>query len=87
MQIHELKILPEYFDAVISGAKNFELRKDDRNYKIGDLIILKEFDGTQFTGREIKNVPITYILKDCPEYGLHKGYCILGLQSIIHTER
>lgn len=31
--IHELKILPEYFEAVVSGNKRFEIRKNDRNYK------------------------------------------------------
>lgn len=31
--IHELKILPEYFEAVVSGDKRFEIRKNDRNYE------------------------------------------------------
>lgn len=43
MKIHELKILPEYFDAVISGRKRFEIRKNDRDYKVGDQLILKEW--------------------------------------------
>jgi len=30
--VHELKIAPIYFEAVISGKKAFEVRKDDRNY-------------------------------------------------------
>lgn len=40
--IHELKILPEYFEAVVSGNKRFEIRKDDRNYKKGDILRLNE---------------------------------------------
>ena len=51
MQTHELKILPQYFEAVKSGHKNFELRKDDRNYQVWDLITLREFDGKQYTER------------------------------------
>ena len=27
---HEIKIAPEYYEAVAWGRKNFELRKDDR---------------------------------------------------------
>ena len=34
MKIHELKILPKYYEKVLSGEKRFELRKDDRNFKI-----------------------------------------------------
>lgn len=78
MQIHTLKIKPKYFKAVMLGLKNFELRKDDREYKVGDLITLKEYNNGEYTGNEIKNIPINYILRDCPEYGLKEGYCILG---------
>lgn len=35
--IHEVKILPKYFEEVQSGAKTFEYRKDDRGYKVGVL--------------------------------------------------
>lgn len=34
--IHELKILPEYYEEVKCGNKNFELRKNDRDYKVYD---------------------------------------------------
>lgn len=78
MTIHELKISPIYFWDVYNGKKMFELRKDDRDYKVGDLITLREYENGQYTGREIKNIPIVYILRDVPEYGLKEGYCILG---------
>ncbi|ELM3740605.1 DUF3850 domain-containing protein [Yersinia ruckeri] len=53
---HELKILPEYFHAVIEGKKKAELRIDDRGFRVGDYLLLKEWDGgaDEFTGREIK---------------------------------
>lgn len=75
--IHEIKILPKYYDMVISNIKHFELRKDDRDYEVGDFLVLKEYDGSVYTGRETE-VKIEYILRDCPEYGLLAGYCILG---------
>lgn len=74
---HRLKILPEYYDAVASGKKRFELRKDDRGYEVGDYIWLCEWDGEDFTGR-CMTLQIRYILRNCPEYGLMDGYCILG---------
>jgi len=76
---HDLKICPKYFDDVKRNKKQFEIRKDDRNYQVGDLITLREWDNGQYTGREIKNIPIRYILRNVPEYGLKEGYCILGL--------
>lgn len=77
--IHDLKIDPIYFDAVKDGKKQFEIRKDDRNYQVGDLITLREWNMGGYTGRVIENIPIRYILRDVYGYGLQKGYCILGL--------
>ena len=77
--IHELKILPEYFNEVQSHNKQFELRKDDRDYRVGDWILLKEFENGSYTGRECGCFGITYILRNCPEYRLADGYCIIGL--------
>ena len=75
--IHVIKILPAYFNAVKCGVKRFELRKNDRNYKSGDIVIMREWNGFEHTGDEVA-VTITYVLKDCPEYGLEKGYCVFG---------
>lgn len=36
--IHELKTLPEYFELVRKGIKNFEVRKNDRDFKVGDML-------------------------------------------------
>lgn len=67
--IHELKILPMYFEAVISGKKTFEIRKADRPYKVGDLLALNEFDKGH-TGNSCI-VYIDYILND-------KAFCLEG---------
>lgn len=76
--IHYLKITPEYYQQAVRGIKQFELRKDDRDYKVGDHVVLQEWDGEKYTGRESFHMKIQYILRDCPEYGLKEGYCILG---------
>lgn len=74
---HEIKILPQYFADVYKGIKRFELRKDDRDYQVGDLVTLQEWDGEAYTTNSI-SVVIKYVLRDCQYYGLMKGYCIFG---------
>ena len=62
MAIHKLKIDSKYFDAVLKGFKTFEIRKNDRNYKVGDKLILQEYDPEKqvCTGYELL-VFVTYI--------------------------
>ena len=76
---HEIKIRPEYFEKAKDWSKPFELRKDDRPYQLGDIVILKEFSYSEgiYTGRQAVR-KISYILRDCPDYGLKDGYCIIG---------
>jgi hypothetical protein len=42
-KIHELKCWPEFFGPALTGEKMYELRKNDRDFKVGDIIILHEF--------------------------------------------
>lgn len=76
-KLHELKTLPKFFNLVCSDTKNFEVRKDDRDFKEGDKLILKEFDGEKYTGRTAIRT-IGYILDDI-EY-CKEGYVILGFK-------
>ena len=64
--IHELKILPQYFKDVISGEKTFEIRKNDRPFRKGDMLALNEHDGNAYSGKSCL-VYIDYIM-DNPEY-------------------
>ena len=82
MKIHELKILPEYFDAVRSGDKRFELRRNDRDFHKGDILCLKEWDGEQYTGEEIDGL-VRYILFNWTA-GLQDGYCIMSIDTMMH---
>lgn len=77
--IHKLKILPEYFKAVSSGEKKFEIRRNDRGFNVGDFLILREYTN-KYTGNW-GVFKITYILAD-PEF-LKPGYAAL---SIKHCE-
>lgn len=77
---HELKIRPGYFGPLKAGRKTAELRKDDRNYQVGDILHLREYDNGKYTGRCI-SVDVTHVLRNCEEYGLMSGYCILSIKA------
>lgn len=49
MKVHELKILPEHFLPVFDGLKLAELRKNDRDFEVGDQLLLMEWNG-DYTG-------------------------------------
>lgn len=71
------KILPCYFADVKARRKNFEIRKDEDDIQVGDLLVLCEWDGTKYTGKEVSRT-VKYVLRNVPEYGLAEGYCIIG---------
>lgn len=76
---HELKILPIYFEAVKSGIKPFEVRRKDRNFSVGDTLVLREFEPQKgYSGAEIKK-GISYILDDS-DY-CKDGFVILELNA------
>ncbi len=75
---HRLKTVQPYFDALISGAKTAELRKDDRTFQVGDLLLLDEWTGNRFTGRFVA-AEITHITRGPP--WLAPGYCMLSFKK------
>lgn len=75
--IHELKTYPQYFQQTLEGNKPFEIRLNDRNFQVGDIVILKEWDNIKYSGREIRGT-IKYILDD-KFIGLSKGYVAFSL--------
>ena len=58
------KIWPEYFNAVLSGKKKFELRLADFEVEEGDIIILEEWNPKtkKYTGRKIDK-KVSFVLK------------------------
>ena len=76
---HNLKILPEYFDAIVSGKKTFEVRFNDRDYQVDDILLLQEWVDGQYTGRSLE-VKVTYLL-DNPNY-CKEGYVIMSINRL-----
>ena len=77
METHDLKCETEYFQAVESGKKKFEIRKNDRDFKRLDLVILHEVVEGIYTGRSIRLPRIQYIMYG-PVFGLADGWCIFN---------
>lgn len=76
---HDVKLAAEFWDDVVSGRKCFELRKNDRGYKVGDMLNMSEFKAGEKTGRRLR-AEIIYMLEDYT--GLTEGYCILGIKIL-----
>ncbi len=49
-------IRPEFFERLLSGEKTFELRLADFKPKVGDTLVLKEYDPKKkaYTGRKVE---------------------------------
>lgn len=85
--VHPLKTWPEYFEAMASGAKTFEVRYNDRYFEVGDLLLLQEYDPNthDYTGRSL-TVAVTYILPggitpSGPDLGLYSGYVVMAVSK------
>jgi len=80
VKIHTLKIRREYFQRLVDGSKKFEIRNNDRNFHIDDLIYFHVIDAyiyeSSFPNKKFK---IDYILFE--HKGLDDGYVILSLSK------
>lgn len=76
---HELKTWIEYFEEVFMGHKAFEVRKNDRNFQVGDTLILKEWNSEteKYTGRQLAR-NVTYILEG-GQFGVEEGYVVMSI--------
>ena len=77
--IHELKTWKEYFEEVFMGRKTFEVRKNDRNFQKGDILILKEWDNEkqEYTGRQMARA-VSYILTG-GQFGVEAGFVVMAI--------
>lgn len=62
MTTHDLKVWPQFFDAVADGVKTFEVRRNDRGFERDDVLVLREWDPAtkEYTGQE-RRALVTYI--------------------------
>lgn len=78
-KVHQIRLGASFFDDVCSGKKSFEIRKNDRGYKEGDILEMMEFADGRNTGRTVR-VLVTYMIDEFS--GLEDGYCIMATRLL-----
>ncbi len=80
---HELKYILSISKQFWMGKRHSKSEKDDRDFQVGDSIVLKEWDNIKYSGREIQAI-IKYMLDDA-FIGLAEGYVAFsfGILKII----
>lgn len=85
-KLHDLKCWPIYFEPLRDGRMAFQVRRNDRDFRVGDALLLREWvlKTETYTGRvEVRRV--TYIFEsEC----MKDGYVVLGISDRppVHTE-
>ena len=79
MKTHELKTTAPHFEHVRSGVKRAEIRRNDRGFAVGDVLVLKEYDpaSCSYSGREVE-VRVVHVLAGFE--GLAAGYVSLSIE-------
>lgn len=56
MSEHRLKTWPGFFAGLMDGTKTAEVRRNDRHFQVGDVLLLREFDAEEdnYTGRFVR---------------------------------
>ena len=76
-QMHIIKLHTRYMEAVNKGQKNFEVRYNDRDYQVGDLLVMYEVDNQGCIRNGLAVKEITYVLESFE--ALKSGWVVLGL--------
>lgn len=78
---HILKTWPGYFQHLADGTKKFEIRKNDRGYKRGDVLELREWSKANgYSGRQI-SAEVTYIIYG-ETLGVAPGWCLMSINEV-----
>ena len=82
MTTHELKSWPSQFQAMWTGLKRAEFRRDDRGYEVGDLLELREWDPgrQQYTGFQL-TARVTHLVRG-PELEVPAGFVVLSIEVL-----
>lgn len=80
---HQLKCSTTFFPAIWDRSKPFEVRKNDRDYEEGDVLLLDEYDPVHGHTRRVALRKVTYLLThEMFPGGVPPGYVVMGLAYI-----
>lgn len=83
---HDLKTWPDFFKVIWTGEKRFELRKNDRDFRAGDTLLLREWSqATGYSGRAVR-AEVTYLLGG-KWPGLQPGYVVMSIFMVAQLAR
>ena len=86
---HDLKSWVGLFEPILNGEKTHDFRVMDRDFKVGDICLLREYEPVtrEYTGRSVL-VKITYITSSkhghCAfsPHAMHQGMAILSISRL-----
>lgn len=87
-KIHILKSWTKFFRPISVGIRTHELRRNDRDFKVGDTIVLCEFDeiSNLYSGEQctVKVTSITSFDEPCAvsEEALDPAFCVLSVTVV-----
>ena len=71
----ELKLHTDYFQDVLEETKTFEIRRNDRDFQVGQIVCLREFDNhNMYTGNAVSRI-ITYVT----DYEQAEDFVVFGM--------
>jgi len=80
IQVHRLKTAARWFALQAAGSKRFEIRRNDRDFQPGDLLLLEEIDKAgSFTGSHLLR-RVVFMLDASDVDGLAVGFVIMGTE-------
>ncbi|GAS96637.1 ASC-1 homology domain protein [Mycolicibacterium canariasense] len=88
VRTHDLKSWSRFFRPIIAGERAHELRRNDRDYRVGDRVLLREYDPSSqtYTGSFCEAVVTSITSRDVPcavsDQGLNPDFCILSVRVL-----
>lgn len=90
-RLHDLKSWPRFFRPIVDGIRTHELRRNDRDFQIGDILLLREWDpnAEEYTGASCRALVTSITSHDVPcavsDEGLRPDFCIMSVQVLSAT--
>lgn len=80
MRTHRLKTLQSYFTEVWNGVKTFEVRNNDRDFQVGDNLVLVEYEPSPDITIDSRQLGCTvrYVLPG-GRFGIDPGYVVMAI--------